>query len=61
MTIKELQDVTKCRIFVERTDGDESVIRTEYRGGYPALKIAKVKIVHVKMEGFVLCVELEDD
>jgi len=60
MTIKELQNVTQCRIFIERTDGDGSVIRTEYGGGYPALMIAEIKIVHVDMKGFVLCVELEE-
>ena len=60
MTIKDLQNVTKCRIFIERTDGDGSVIRTEYGGGYPALMIAEIKIVHVDMKGFVLCVELEE-
>lgn len=60
MTIRDLQDVTKCRIFIERTDGDGSVIRTEYGGGYPALAIAEIKIVHVDLKGFVLCVELEE-
>lgn len=60
MTIKELQDVTKCRIFIERTDGDGSVIRTEYGGGYPALEIAEIKIIHVDLKGFVLCVEIEE-
>jgi len=61
MTIKELQNVTQCRIFVERMDGDGSVIRTEYGGGYPALVIAEITIVHVDLKGFVLCVKLEDE
>ena len=60
MTIKELQNVTKCRIFVGRTDGDGAVIRTEYGGGYPALEIAEIKIIHVDTKGFVLCVEIEE-
>ena len=52
--------MTKCRIFVERTDGDGAVIRTEYGGGYPALEIAEIKIIHVDTKGFVLCVEIEE-
>jgi hypothetical protein len=60
MTIKDLQDVTQCRIFIERTDADGAVLRTEYCGGYPALLIREIKIVHVDLKGFVLCVELED-
>ena len=60
MTIKELRKVTKCHIYVERTDADGAVMRTEWLGSARDYQIANIKIVHVKNEGFALAVELEE-
>lgn len=60
MTIRELRAVTKCPIYIERTDMDGDVIRTEYLGATRDWQIASIKIVHAEMHGFVLCVELEE-
>ena len=60
MTIKELRKVTKCRIFVERTDADGAVRRTEWLGATRDWQIADIKICHMDLIGFVLCVELEE-
>lgn len=60
MTIKELRKVTKCHIFVERTDDEGAVIRTEYTGSARDYQVANIKITHVNPEGFVLSVELEE-
>ena len=60
MTIKELKKVTKCRIFVERTDADGAVRRTEWLGATRDYQISNIKIIHADMAGFVLCVEIEE-
>ena len=59
MTIKELKDVTACRIYIERTDTDGDVRRVEYVGGLREMQVTKLKIIHAEC-GFALCVELED-
>jgi len=60
MTIKELRKVTKCHIYVERTDDDGAVRRTEWLGATRDYQIANIKIVHVDLVGFALAVELEE-
>ena len=59
MTIRELRKVTKCRIFVDQTDADGAARRTEWLGATRDFQIANIKIVHVDLVGFALCVELE--
>ena len=61
MTVKELKQVTKCRIFVERTDADGSVRRTEWLGATRDYQIEEIKIIHVDLTGFVLCVRLKEE
>ena len=63
MTIKQMKAVTKCHIFVERTDEDGQTIRTEWTGGPEDYQIANLKIIHAKTPGFIgfaLAVELEE-
>ena len=63
MTIKELKQVTKCHIFVERTDDEGKEIRKEWTGGSGDYQIANLKIIHAKTPGFIgfaLAVELEE-
>ena len=60
MTIKELRAVTKCHIFVERTDDDGAVRRTEWLGATRDYQIARLRIVYVDLMGFCLAVELEE-
>jgi len=60
MTIRELKKVTKCRIFVERTDMDGAVRRTEWLGATRDYQIANIKIIHAELAGFALCVEIEE-
>ena len=59
MTIRELKDVTACRIYIERTDTDGCVRRVEYVGGLREWQVTKLKIIHAEI-GFALCVELEE-
>ena len=61
MTVKELRKVTKCHIFIERTDADGAVRRTEYLGATRDWQICELKIVRDPMEEFVLCVRLEEE
>lgn len=61
MTIKQLRKVTKCHIFVERTDDDGAVRRTEWLGATRDWQIVNIKIVHEGFTGFVLCVELGEE
>jgi hypothetical protein len=60
MTIKELRKVTKCHIFVERTDSDGAIRRTEWLGATRDYQISSLKIIHVDLLGFALAVELEE-
>ena len=63
MTIKELKAVTKCHIFIEYTDCDGSVRRTEWTNGEKDYQIADIKIIHANTPGFIgfaLAVELEE-
>ena len=61
MTIKELRKVTKCRIFVEWTDDEGAVRRTEWLGATRDYQISNIKIVHVDLVGFAMAVELEEE
>ena len=61
MTLQELRNVTKCHIFVEYTDGDGTVRRMIYQGGAPDRRVSNIKITNVKLYGFVLAVELEEE
>lgn len=61
MTIKELRQVTKCHIFIERVDADGSVIRREWLGATRDYRIESIKIVHEDMAGFSLAVTLEEE
>jgi len=60
VTIKELRKVTKCRIFVEQTDMDGAVRRTEWLGATRDYQIASIKIIHAELVGFALCVTIEE-
>lgn len=61
MTVKELKQKTKCRIFIERIDADGAVQRTEWKGDMRDYQIRSLKITRVDFAGFVLCVELEEE
>lgn len=61
MTLKDLRRRTKCPIWIERVDADGAVRRTEYRGSASDWTVESVKIIHVKNEGFALCVELAEE
>ena len=61
MTIKDLRKVTKCPIYVERTDDEGAVRRTEWLGATRNWEIVNIKIIHVNLVGFVLCVELGEE
>lgn len=61
MTLKELKAVTKCPIFIERTDTDGAARRTEYLGASRDWQVESLKIVHVEMVGFALAVELAEE
>lgn len=62
MTVNELKKITKCRIFIEWTDSDGRIQRTEFFGSTnKEYRIAELKIVHMDLHGFVLCVELEEE
>ena len=60
MTIKELRKHTKCHIFIERTDSDGAVRRTEWRGATRDYQIADIRIGYVDLVGHVMLVELEE-
>ena len=60
MTIKELRKVTKCHIFVERTDADGDVRRREWLGATRDYQISNIKIIHADLIGFALAVEIEE-
>lgn len=59
MTIKELKDITACRIYIERTDTDGAKIRVEYVGGLRDMQVTSLKIIHADC-GFALGVEIEE-
>ncbi len=61
MTIKELRKVTKCHIFVERTDSDGAVRRTEWLGSTRDYPIENIKIIHVDLVGHCLAVTLAEE
>ena len=62
MTIRELKGVTKCPVFIERIDGDGVVQREEYlRPGFRDWQVISLRIIHEKMRGFALCVELGEE
>ena len=63
MTIKELKAVTKCHIFIEWTDGDGCIRRTEWTHGGKDYQIGNIKIIHANTPGYIgfaLAVELEE-
>ena len=60
MTLKDLQDVTKCKIYIVYTDGDGVLRTARYTGGAPGRQIAKIQITRVNIDGYVLAVELEE-
>lgn len=61
MTLKELKRVTKCPVYIERIDTDGAVQRTEYRGSDRDWTVESIKIIHVELIGFALCVELAEE
>ena len=61
MTVKELKQVTKCHIFIEWTDSEGDVRRTEWTHGGKDYQIDSIKIIHANTPefiGFALAVEL---
>lgn len=61
MTIKELKQATKCHIFIEWTDSDGDVRRTEWTHGGKDYPIESIKIIHANTPefiGFALGVEI---
>ena len=64
MTIKQLKAVTKCHIFIEWTDSDGDIRRTEWTHGGKDYQISNIKIIHANTAGYIgfaLAVELEDN
>ena len=64
MTIKQLKAVTKCHIFIEWTDSDGDLRRTEWTHGGKDYPISNIKIIHANTPGYIgfaLAVELEEN
>jgi len=60
MTVKDLQDVTKCKIYIVYTDGDGVIRMAKYTGGAPGRQISKIDISRTNLDGYVMAIELED-
>ena len=64
MTIKELKQATKCHIYIEWTDSDGDVRRTEWTHGGKDYPIENIRIIHANTPefiGFALGVEIAED
>ena len=61
MTIRELRKCTKCHIFIQKADTDGTICRAEYTGGRRDWEITELRIIHVELVGFALCVELGEE
>lgn len=63
MTITDLNKITKCHIYIERSNNSGVDWRYEWTGQDGDWEVKNIKIIHAETPeyiGFALCVELEE-